>query len=92
MDYGTLCSHYLENEKPFMTGKFLIKMTSNVGAKPRVQYRKYKCSDGWTQNPNECWGFTKQGALKKIEALKREYHINYEKGLISFDIVEQYSI
>lgn len=88
MDCGTICSHYLENEKPTFTGKYYIQMVSNMYSKQKICYRRYKCSDGWSENMEECWAFTKQGALKKIEALKREYHINYDKGLIEFNLVE----
>ena len=67
---------------------YLIQMVSNVTSKTKIVYRKYKCSDGWAENPNECWQFTKQGALKKIETLKKKYHINYDKGLIEFNLIE----
>lgn len=42
----------------------------------RKEYKHYKCSDGFTNVKEKCWKFTKQGALKIIERLKREYQRN----------------
>lgn len=75
-------------KKETNTKYYLIQMVSSVTGKNKIQYRKYKCSDGWTTNPNECWQFTKAGALKKVESLKKDYHVNYDKGLIKFNLVE----
>lgn len=41
-----------------------------------VQYKRYKCIDGFSSNRDICWKFSKQGALKIIEDLKREYYRN----------------
>ena len=68
--------------------RYYIKMINYIHKKTIEKYRKYKCSDGWSENKKECWKFTKQGALKKIELLKREYHINYDKGLILFELIK----
>lgn len=40
------------------------------------QYKRYKCIDGFSPNKDICWKFTKQGATKIIERLKREYPYN----------------
>lgn len=71
--------------------KYIIVMENKQfkeNSKYRKTYRKYKCSDGWDFSPVGCWEFTKQGAEKKIEALKREYKVNYDKGIIEFSLIE----
>ena len=42
----------------------------------RKEYKQYKCSDGFTNIKEKCWKFSKQGAMKIIERLKREYWRN----------------
>ena len=32
--------------------------------KGEKEYKKYKCIDGWSKNPEECWKFSKGGAVK----------------------------
>ena len=54
--------------------KYYIKLTNKQFG--TVQYKQYKCSDGFNKNKSLCWKFTKQGALKIIERLKYEYRRN----------------
>lgn len=48
-----------------------------------TQYKRYKCIDGFSKDKTICWQFSKQGALKIIERLKREYHHNI-KNLVFY--------
>ena len=64
--------------------KFYIRKTNLRTGK--VEYKQYKCSDGFNQNRVICWQFSKQGAEKIIERLKNEYRANI-KNLV-FDLVE----
>lgn len=41
-----------------------------------VEYKRYKCSDGFCKTKSLCWKFSKQGAMKIIERLKQEYRVN----------------
>lgn len=66
--------------------KYLIVMESYILKEKEIKYKKNKCVDGWTTSPEKCWKFSKNGALKIIEDLKREYRINYDKGLVKFYI------
>ena len=50
-----------------------------------VEYKRYKCVDGFSGNKQVCWKFSKQSALKIIERLKDEYKRN---GYIYFDLEE----
>ena len=36
---------------------FVIKTT-----KDGIEYKRYKCIDGWTKNKEICWKFSRQGA------------------------------
>lgn len=71
-----------------MAKKYLIVKESRVTGKTIIEYKRYKCIDGFTRNKELCWAFSKKGALKIIENLKQEYHINYNKGLIDFYLEE----
>ena len=51
-----------------------------------VEYKRYKCSDGFSKNKSLCWKFSKQGAVKIIDRLKYEYRRNIDN--LIFDIVE----
>ena len=81
-----LCDDY--NYRVLNKVKYYIKMISYVTSKKNISYRKNKCVDGWSEDKTKCWKFTKYGALKKIESLKHEYKINYQKGLIFFELEE----
>lgn len=64
--------------------KFYIRKTNlRTG---RIEYKQYKCSDGFNQNRDICWQFSKQGAEKIVVRLKHEYRAN-TKNLV-FDLVE----
>ena len=43
-----------------------------------IEYKRYKCSDGFTTEKDLCWTFSKQGALNIIERLKYEYRRNID--------------
>ena len=62
--------------------KYYIKMTNTQTG--TVQYKRCKCTDGFTPNRDLCWQFSKQGALKIIERLKKEYQRNIEN--LTFEI------
>ncbi len=67
-----------------MARKFYIRKTNLRTGK--IEYKQYKCSDGFNPNRDLCWQFSKQGAEKIIERLKYEYRANIKN--LSFDIVE----
>lgn len=54
-----------------------------------TQYKRYKCIDGFTKDKNICWKFSKQGALKIIERLKREYRHNINNLVFYIEEAEQ---
>lgn len=56
--------------------KYYIRKTNKKTGK--VEYKRYKCSDGFSENKDLCWKFSKQGALKIIEVLKNEYRRNID--------------
>lgn len=64
--------------------KYYIRMTNKQFG--TIQYKRYKCIDGWCKNKDLCWQFSKQGALKIIERLKREYYRNINN--LEFDLEE----
>ena len=64
--------------------KYFIRMTNKQSG--TVQYKRYKCIDGWCKSKDLCWQFSKQGALKIIERLKREYYRNINN--LEFDLEE----
>ncbi len=88
---------YGEYETPEPTGKVYIIMRSIVTGKPHTYIKEYKTKEGWIElNPNTdlstCWAFSKQGAKKIIETLKsKTYKNNYDKKLIEFETIEEYS-
>ena len=48
-----------------MAKKFYIKKVHGNS----IEYKRYKCIDGWNRDKNCCWQFSKQGAEKIIERL-----------------------
>lgn len=62
--------------------KYYIKKTNKQTGK--VTYKQYKCIDGFNQNKEVCWQFSKHGALKIIERLKKEYWRNIDN--IEFEL------
>jgi len=49
-----------------------------------VEYKRYKCIDGFSKDKTICWQFSKRGAEKIIERLKREYYRNIDN--LDFDM------
>lgn len=64
--------------------KYYIRKTNRQTGK--VEYKRYKCSDGFCQNKYLCWQFSRQGALKIIDRLKNEYRANIVN--LEFDLEE----
>ena len=54
--------------------KYYIKMYNPQT--DRTKYKQYKCISGFNSNKERCWKFSKQGATKIIEDLKKEYSVN----------------
>lgn len=52
---------------------FVIKTT-----KEGIEYKKYKCIDGWTKNKEICWKFSRQGAKQIADRLNEKYEIPYK--------------
>ena len=53
--------------------KYYVIKTTKRG----VEYKKYKCIDGWSKTPEGCWQFSKAGAEKIVTRLNKIY--DYEK-------------
>lgn len=51
---------------------YVIKTT-----KGWIEYKKYKCIDGWSKDKQECWQFSKVGAEKIAKRLNEQ--CGYEK-------------
>lgn len=64
--------------------KYYIRKTNKQTGK--VEYKRYKCIDGFSPNKELCWQFSKQGALRIIERLKNEYRANIHN--LEFDLEE----
>lgn len=54
--------------------KYYVIKTTKEG----VQYKKYKCIDGWSKNKAECWQFSKVGAEKIAQRLNERESIPYK--------------
>lgn len=67
--------------------KYYIKMTNKQFN--TVQYKQYKCIDGWAKVKDYCWRFSKQGAKKIIERLKYEYRNNIDNIVFELEAVEE---
>ncbi len=93
--FGGLLNIPEQAEKPEPTGKVYIVMKSIITKKTYV--KQYKTLDGWLEltpftDISGCWAFSKQGAKKIIERFKtKTYKANYDKGLVDFDIMDEYS-
>lgn len=64
--------------------KYYIKKTNKQTG--RIEYKRYKCIDGFSRDKSQCWKFSKQGALKIIERLKSEYWRNIDN--LEFELEE----
>lgn len=51
--------------------KYFVIRTTRSG----IEYKRYKCSEGWTRNKSICWQFSKQGAQKIADRLNENYAI-----------------
>jgi hypothetical protein len=49
-----------------------------------VQFKKYKCIDGWANKRNDCWEFTKQGA----EAIAKRLNERNNNSKVHYNILE----
>ena len=45
--------------------RYLVKRT--IGEE--ITYKRYKTIDGWSRNPEECWGFSYLGAKRIVEGM-----------------------
>lgn len=52
------------------------------------EYKRFKRIDGFSANKEECWKFSKLGAVKIIERLKKEYADEYKSGTLDFETEE----
>lgn len=84
--------------EPTPTGRVYIVKISKVTGIPHTYVKQHKTDDIWVdiedfyRNPASCWAFSKQGAKKIIERYKtKTYKTNYDKGLITFDTMDEYS-
>ena len=59
--------------------KYYIKMFNKQTGK--TKYKRYKCIDGFTENKDLCWQFSKQGAQKIIERLTDKDRSEYRRNL-----------
>lgn len=51
--------------------KYYVIRTTKDG----IEYKQFKCIDGWTKDKSLCWGFSKQGAQKIADRLNALYEI-----------------
>lgn len=51
--------------------KYYVIKTTRDG----IQYKRYKCIDGWTTDKKICWGFSKQGAKNIADRLNATGYI-----------------
>ncbi len=47
---------------------FVTKTTTG-----KLEYKKYKCIDGWSTDPKECWQFSKAGAQNIANRLNEQH-------------------
>jgi len=53
-----------------MAKKYYIKKVHGN----HIEYKRYKCTDGWSRDKIYCWKFSKQGAEKIVERLRLSVH------------------
>lgn len=53
--------------------KYYVIRTTKYG----IQYKRYKCIDGWAKDKSICWKFSKQGAERIAKRLNNLYAIPY---------------
>lgn len=52
---------------------FVTKTTTG-----KLEYKKYKCIEGWSTDPSECWQFSKAGAQKIADRLNEHYEFDQQ--------------
>ncbi len=84
--------------EPTPTGRVYSLMHSNVTSVPHTFVKQHKTDDQWIdidkfhESPDSCWAFSKQGAMKIIERYQaKTYKDNYDKGLVTFEMLDEYS-
>lgn len=83
---------------PIPTGRVYILMHSSVTSTPHTFVKQNKTDEQWIdidkfhENPDSCWAFSRQGAKKIIERYQtKTYKTNYDKGLVTFEMLDEYS-
>lgn len=63
-----------------MERKVYIRKTTKIGNENKIEYKQYKCIDGWTRYQEKCWKFSIGGAKKIVERLNKrpEYNAVYD--------------
>lgn len=49
--------------------KYYVIKTTKRG----IEYKKYKCIEGWSKTSDGCWRFSKAGADKIVKRLNKAY-------------------
>ncbi len=88
---------YGEYDNPEPTGRVHITMKSMVTGKSHIYIKQ--TDDMWLELAGDsrdtfdkCLAFTKQEAKKIIERLKtKTYKTNFDKGLLEFGLLDEYS-
>lgn len=52
------------------TKRYYIIRTTKKG----VEYKRYKCIDGWSKTPEGCWKFSRAGAAKIVKKYNEGCH------------------
>lgn len=96
--FGTYRIEAADNPEP--TGRVYITMKSIVTGTPHLYIKQHKSDDRWLELTNDngpevfdrCWAFSRPGAKKIIERLKtKTYKANFDKGLLEFGMLDEYS-
>lgn len=61
---------------------YVIKTTKNG-----IEYKKYKCIDGWTKDKSECWQFSKSGAEKIAARLNERYAVPLKVHFNTLEVI-----
>ena len=62
---------------------YIRKTNTRTGA---IEYKRYKCTDGFCRDKRLCWQFSRQGALKILDRLNHEYF--WSRDHIEFSLEE----
>ena len=66
------------------TVRYYVIKTTRQG----VEFKRYKCIDGWSRTKENCWKFSKQGAQQIADRLNKE--CKYEEQ--AYPKTEHYNI